>query len=179
MHWWSAWIAGRNLFFITTIPDWNFSCLSCYNLHCWHSLTAAFMPCLCLPGMLESLEGIWSCPCIKLLKGKRFSSHPCCLQDSWSGVHGCWRDAAAPSQMQPLGQSERRPCPADSCAALWEAKMGVAEIVLPALRCVPLMQCFSAFLQEAGSAMCRVGGWNAPWKPACWLEWLSLVSAGT
>lgn len=64
-------LLGRSLFLITIILNWIFSvsCLSCYNLHCWHILPAAFVTCLCLPCMLESLEGFWSCPSNKLLKG--------------------------------------------------------------------------------------------------------------
>lgn len=54
-----------------------------------------------------------------------------------SRVHGCWRDAAAPLEVQPLGQSERGLCTADSCAAPWEVKLGVTKIRLLALQCVP------------------------------------------
>lgn len=134
--WWSASIAGEKSLACYHNPtlEFSMSCLSGYNLHCWHTLTAAFMPFLCLPGMLESLEGVWSCLCIRLLKGKGGRAGPSLLF-AGSGVHGCWRDAAVP--VQPLAQSERRLCTADSCAAPWEVKMGVTKMGLLALQCAP------------------------------------------
>lgn len=81
-------LLGRSLFLITIIPDGNFSvsCLSCYNLGCWHTLTAAFVPCFAFLARCRAWRE--SDAVIELLKGKGdragLSSHPCCLQDQES-----------------------------------------------------------------------------------------------
>lgn len=190
---WSTQLAGKkshccyHLFLTAAPPHWSFSgsCLSCYNLACWYSPTAAFLPCPCLPGMLESLDGAWGCPCSTLLKSEGGSagpsSHLCCLQDQKSMVlDGCRCSpvgtAFSVAREEPLRcwhhdyvKGENGCCWNHATGTVaWAAPVPVG---LPPAGGSPGTQ----WRVESG----RVKSGCAEQGALCWLGWLSLVSAVT
>lgn len=111
---WSAELAGEKshccycLFLIAMLPRWSCS-VSCLLLHsgllvltdcCFLALPLSFW-CAGEPGWTQ-----------KLSPEQAVKREMCLLLFAGPGLHGCWRDAAAPLWVQPMARSERSCCTA-------------------------------------------------------------------